>query len=93
MIALFKANLEHFLIHIEFIALNWRRYRGVVRSLNVPRIVAEPALIGLTGLQFVINVFGVQYFTCLGIDNKNLAGSDTALGNNGLWFVVIGTNF
>ena len=42
------------------------------------RIVAQPALVGLAGFQFVVDIFGVEHLTGLGIDNQDLARSNTA---------------
>ena len=56
------------------------------------RVVAQPALVWLTGFQFVIDIFGVEHFTGLGIDNQDLARPNAAFGDDCLRFVVIGAH-
>ena len=56
------------------------------------RIVAQPAFVRLAGLQFVIDILGVEHLTGLGIDNEDLARSNAAFGNDSLRLVVIGAN-
>ena len=56
------------------------------------RVVAQPALVGLAGFQFVVDIFCVEHLTGLSIDNQDLARSNAAFGHDCLRLVVVGAH-
>ena len=56
------------------------------------RVVAQPALVGLAGFQFVVDIFSVEQLTSLGIDNQNLARPNAAFGYDCLRLIVVGAH-
>ena len=56
------------------------------------RVVAQPTFVGLAGFQFIVDIFGVEHLTGLGIDNQDLARSNAAFGHDCLRLVVVGAH-
>ena len=85
--------MEHLLVDVQRIALDGGGDGCAIRSFDVTRIVAQPLLIRLAALEFVVDIFRVQHFTRRRIDNEYLTGADSTFSGHILWLVVVSTHF
>ena len=94
LVTLFKRHLEHLLLHVQRIRVHRLEARQFgQRRLQVVRFLFQPALVGVCGLQAVIDVLSVQHFARLGIDGQHLAGADAAFCHHVFRLVAVGADF
>ena len=95
LIALFKADLEEFLVAEQILRIHFigAAHFVVVVRLDTQGIALQPVTVRVTDFQAVIDVLGVQDFTGFGVDGQNLARPDTALGHYVFRLVAVHTDF
>src|SRR5690606_902887 len=68
-------------------------YFSIVIRLDTQGIFLEPLAVRMTHLQGIINVAGLQQLAGFSVDRKNLARTDTALGNHVFRLVAVHADF
>ena len=94
LVTLFEGDHEHFLMYQKLVGVHQPEVRCVLiqGGFHAQGVLAQPALVGLRGLQALVNVFGMQDFTGFGVDSQHLPRPDTAFGNHVVGLVPVGTD-
>ncbi len=84
LITLFEADLEELLVAQQILRIDvvGTLHLVVVVGFNAQRAFLEPLTIGVTHLETVVDIAGVQQLALLDVHGENLAGADTALGDH-----------
>ncbi len=95
LITLFKRDLEQFLIGFNGRRIQLLDGAGFVgqRILDTNGVFLQPLLVGLTLLETLIHIPGVQYITGFGVHHQNLTGAHPAFGYNIFRLVGIHADF
>ena len=95
LVAFLERDLELFLVSEQILLayfVSAFHFRVVIR-LDAQRIFLEPLAVRMTHLERIINIAGLQQLAGFGIDRKDLARTDTALGHHVFRLVAVHADF
>ena len=94
LVTLFKGHLKHLLLHVQGVGIHGLESRQLgQRRLQVAGFLLQPTLVGVGGLQAVIDVLGVQHFAGVGIHGQHLTGADAAFCHHVFRLIAVGADF